>query len=531
MSGLIDPSILRGALRDAARHYRRKLDSSATKRMAKYRDDPVGFARHEMGIEPWSRQADILRAAVEHNRVLCRAGQKLGKSLAAVILALWFVATRPAGRVLMTAPSSDQVKKVLWRELRLHYPRVRVKLDGDRDVVPLSPATGLEFSGGRQIFGRTARSTESMAGFSGPELLFILDECSGIDDEIYEACKGNAAGGAIIVGFSNPTRVAGWFYEGFRNGIWHTIHISSEESPNVLFGPDGQPVASEGEPIPGLALPDWIAELRRECGRNYMQHPMYQVRVLGVFPSAGPNAIYGLDAVEAARKRWNEFVEANVKRGESEGHGASGTLSLGIDPKRFGNDDAVIFPRRGDFYFRPRVLDGPQTGDAIAAEAISAVGELRHPRLDSGAVPIKVDGRGVGAATVDALRRSDEHRNGEIVVIDVDVSERADDPTRYHDMRTQLWFAGNEAVEEGAMLPPSPELTQELLCANYRFDGKGRFLAQGKDEMRAALTPKRSPNHADAFCLASYEAAGGVVDGVLTAAALDEDDDEQRGVY
>ena len=47
--------------------------------------DPVAFARDRLGTEPWSRQAEILRAVVDHRRVAVRSGHKIGKSTAAAL--------------------------------------------------------------------------------------------------------------------------------------------------------------------------------------------------------------------------------------------------------------------------------------------------------------------------------------------------------------------------------------------------------------------------------------------------------------
>lgn len=534
------------ALATAAERLLGQLDSSAHVRFERYREDPVGFARDVMGIEPWSRQAELLEAAALHDRVLCRSGHKVGKSLSAVILALWFVATRPGARVMMTAPTSDQVKKILWRELRLWYPKIATDLDGPADPA-LDPHTGVQLSGGREIFGRTANKPEGLAGVSGPALLFIVDEASGFEDPYYEAIKGNCAGGtgdahhraaaalelahrgsaeerararelleqhapaggeARIVAFSNPTRPSGWFYEGFRNGLWHCIHISSEESPNIT--------CPDAAPIPGLATQAYIDEQRAECGAGYAEHPIYQVRVEGNFPSAGPNAVIGLALVEGARKRWDEHVRAHphaglsipelarlVASGRAIVDGVHGALELGVDPKRFGDDDCVITARRGPWLYRPITLSGALDGDAIAEPVVQAVRTLRRRARDTGPTPVKVDGKGNGAAVVDALRRHEASHRGELVVVDVDVSEAATDE-KYVNVRSQHWFGGATWLAEGGALPPEARLTQELLVATFGFDTRNRLKVASKDEMRKVL--KRSPNHADAMLLACWAA-------------------------
>ena len=246
---------------------------------------------------------------------------------------------------------------------------------------------------------------------------------------------------------------------------------------------------------------------------GYCEHPIYQVRVLGEFPSAGPNAVIGLALVEAARARWDEHVRAHphagltihelarmVAAGQPIDDGTSGELEVGVDPKRFGDDDCVIQPRRGRWLYRPITLSGPLDGDAIAEPVVQAVRALRRPGRD-GPTAVKVDGKGVGAAVVDALRRHEATRRGEIHVVDVDVSETATEE-RYVNVRSQHWFGGAAWLAEGGCLPPEPRLTQDLMAATYGFDQRNRIKVASKDEMRRVL--KRSPNHADAMLLAVW---------------------------
>lgn len=505
---IVDEAVIRGSVASRAAELLAELRNSVTHRFARYRDDPVGFARDVLGVKPWSRQAEILQAVADHDRVLVRSGHKIGKSLSAVILALWFVATRPRARVMMTAPSADQVKKILWREMKDHYPPAASIIGGPARM-PKDPATGIQLAGGREIFGKTGAKVENMAGVSGAELLFIIDEASGVTDDDYHALKGNAAGGAKMIGFSNPTRPAGWYHDGFENGMWHTIHVSSEESPNVQH-PDRAP-------IPGLARPEWVDEMRRECGANYVEHPQYQIRVLGEFPSSGPRAIFSLTAIEAARHRWDRHVFEHPVAGlamvdlvELRGTGPAvddgvfGELSIGVDPKRYGDDECVIAATRGQWAYRPHVLPpGPLEGDDIARETVMVARALRRAGRDVKPTPVKVDGKSVGAATVEALRRHPAARRGEIVVIEVDVSARAPDAERFFNTRSQLWFRGSDWVRNGGCVPPVPDLTQELLTVQYGYDEKERLKVQRKDDIRKIL--KRSPNQADGFLLACWD--------------------------
>src|SRR5204862_354817 len=130
--------------------------------------------------------------------------------------------------------------------------------------------TGLKSVDFREIVGFTAREAEAVAGISGRNLLYILDEASGIPDEIYEAIEGNRAGGARVVLLGNPTKTTGEFFDAFhaKARFYKTITVSSEQTPNVVTGRDE---------IPGLATRAWIEEKREEWRPD---SALYKVRVL-----------------------------------------------------------------------------------------------------------------------------------------------------------------------------------------------------------------------------------------------------------
>ena len=44
--------------------------------------DPVWFAQNVIGVEPWSKQKELLYAVRDHDRVAVRSGHKVGKALA-----------------------------------------------------------------------------------------------------------------------------------------------------------------------------------------------------------------------------------------------------------------------------------------------------------------------------------------------------------------------------------------------------------------------------------------------------------------
>lgn len=451
-----------------------KLASTSSSRRTdgwfpEYRDDPVGFFRDVLGIKPWARQAEVLDAVANHTRVAVRSGHKVSKSNSAAGLALWWVCTRKSGRVIVTSSGARQVKHIIWRELRnLHRIAMR-PLGGDMAV---DPGTGFRFEDGRQVLGYTTNDAERMAGISGAELLFIVDEASGFPDEIYEAIVGNMAGGAKLVAFGNPTKTSGWYFDAFRTKgqLWHQIHVSSRESPNVTAGEIV---------VPGLATREWCEDVLSECNGD-PTHAVYMVRVLGEFPEHASNAVIGLEAVQSAQERATSPV---------------GALTVGVDVARFGDDESVIWAVRGTTAIGPVTLSG-QDGYQVADAVINAVEQWRLPSEQQ--IPVRVDAIGVGASVVDALRRHPKRRL--VHVQAVNVGEKSTDGDHYN-LRSQLWFALGDWLQTGS-IPRDQALAAELLAPTYTFDLRGRKKVESKDDIKRRL--KRSPDRADALALAVY---------------------------
>lgn len=450
--------------------------------------DPVIFAREQLGVAPWSKQEEVLRAAALNSRVAVRSGHKIGKSLLAAILALWWYATKPRARVILTSSSYRQVKEVLWLELKRVFHGARQKLDGSLHD---SPDAGLQALDGRQIIGFSTDSPERMAGISGANLLFIVDEASGFPESVFEAIEGNALGGAHILLLGNPTQPLGTFYQAFttKRQFWTTFHISSEESPNVVAGK---------KIIPGLATREDIEQMRAKWGE---ENPIFQVRVKGNFPSQAEDQVVGLALVEGGSVEWRPPTKDD------------GPLEIGVDVARYGDDETVIQPRRGRYVYRPTILHSMDTVEVAERVAKLAI-ELRDKTItrlgkDSATGAdveevkferprVKVDVIGVGAGVVDTLKHS--HKDV-VEVVPVNVAESATDET-YFRLRDQLWFAIRDWLKDGGKFATDDMLIEELLAPRYRVEARGQLRVESKDEIKAKI--ERSPDRADALALAVY---------------------------
>jgi len=461
-----------------------------------------------VSVEPLAERVSAQCITVDSPSHLYLAGEAMlptHNSITAVGCALWFVCTRKKARVLLTAPTFAQVKNILWKELANVYRdrRLEAKLGAP---LALDPSTGLRLPNGNEIIGISTKTTENLAGISAPEMLFIVDEASGFPDDLWEVLsKGNAAGGVKIFCISNPTRTSGWFFRIFRERAkfsrWQCFTISSENTPNARSGK---------RLVPGLATRDFIEEIRTECGAEWRDDPVYMVRIRGEFPPQGSDAVISLHAVERATSRWETTSPPDPELYE---------LTIGVDVGRYGTDPSVAQPVRGSYAYEPREVyraDGP----TVANMALAMARELRQ---GDEVIRMVVDGIGVGASVVDALKYSEDVQEGRVYLVDLNVGEAADEQAMkktpdgkakkpvhsYERLRDQLWFGVAEWLKSPqAALPNQERLGAELLVATYAFTANGKIKVLSKDLMRALLDG-RSPDYADALAMAVYRGKRG----------------------
>lgn len=517
-------------------------------------DHPVEFFGRILGVEPWSKQVEILEAVRDHERVAVRSGHKVSKSHSAAGIAACYYCSFPDARVVMSSTTSRQVDQILWRELRMMRARsgrcVACKAadpDGRRIPRPCPHSaliegelgglarTGLKSDDFREIVGFTAREAEAVAGVSGRHLLYIIDEASGVPDEIFEAIEGNRAGGARIVLFSNPTRTQGEFFDAFtaKKDFYHGVAVSSEETPNVTSGK---------RLIPGLATREWIEEKRREWGED---SPIYRVRVKGEFVLGEDGRIFSIHTIATAEQRWRDdtcdVCEGAGTIGESKkicvtcrGSGqatAAGRLFIGLDPAGpTGSGDETVFCVRRGLKMRALNAHLGLTDDAHLAHALSLIDAHRLPR-ETPVIVMDSEGE-VGWNVYQKLKEHlDEKQNRKAPPFEL-VRVRSSDkavrrPHVYDRVRDELAANLEAWFRDGGMILEDAKLAKELHTLTWEQAVNGRLKLISKKAIRKILG--RSPDRYDALVLACWEPLSLQEDELppsAKGAAADDDDDD-----
>ena len=107
-------------------------------------------------------------------------------------LILWWLSTRFPAKIAATAPTAHQLEDVLWGEVAKWHrsmvnPFFRDQLEVKNDRVYLKDAPNESFA-----VARTARKEqpEAFQGFHSDNMLFLVDEASGVEDIIFEVGEG-----------------------------------------------------------------------------------------------------------------------------------------------------------------------------------------------------------------------------------------------------------------------------------------------------------------------------------------------------
>lgn len=459
-------------------------DDAALKLRARIRNDPVWAAREILGFHAWSKQREILESVRDNEATAVRSCHGVGKTATAAEVALVHLASWDDSIVVTTAPTWRQVRDLLWREIRKAYKR------GENFYGGHITETRLEFSEHWYAIGLSTNQPENFQGYHSPHLLFIVDEASGVKQPIFEAAEGFlTAMGARTLLIGNPTQIGGEFYSAFHTArsLYNTIHISAFDTP-----------AFTGEEVPddvARVLPSraWVERMKKKYrvadehergGDGVRLNPVYEVRVLGQFPSQGDRAVVPMFEVENAQAR-------DVAEGWPH--------VLTCDVARFGDDETVIAVRQG---MRVRILEVIQGQDTMATAGmiVRYARELVHPEF--GRPLIVVDDAGVGGGVTDRLRelaREDGNRF-RVVTFNGANATAESNKDEYPNARSELWFEFAEDWLPELDLDDDEELLSDLCAPQYAMDSKGRRVVEPKDETKKRLG--RSPDRADAVMMA-----------------------------
>lgn len=434
---------------------------------ATYRTNPNNFFEDILNFHADKWQQEAAYDLAINPKVSIRSGQGVGKTCFEAASLLWFLYSFDYARVVATAPTRQQLNDVLWAEISkwqskspilsklMTWTKTRVSLKG--------------FEQRWFAVARTATRPENMQGFHEDNMLFIIDEASGVADDIMEAILGTLSGkNNKLLMCGNPTRTSGVFYDSHNRDkdLYKTYKISSLNSPRTNK--------------------ENISSLIKKYGES---SNVVRVRINGDFPIDEDDVFITTAIVYKAIN-----TEQSLNNIE--------TIDIGVDVARFGDDNTVIALKVNNTIL-PLIMHHGYATTQTASDIIYQAKILRNRYRFNKKIYVKIDDTGVGGGVTDIVNHIKKEENLDwIVVIPVNFNMSVNH-TYYYDFNTVLWGNLKELLEQGEVsIPNDTELESELTSRKKEFTSNGKIKLETKKQMKERGI--QSPDRGDAVALATY---------------------------
>lgn len=478
-----------------------------------WRTDAVLYAKQRLGLNPTWQQRKILEAVTEPGaKVSVRSGHGIGKSGSVSAAIWWKLECFDYPKIPCTAPSASQLRDVLWAELAKWQRRAdeiatrnglppelflsnlfKVTQDKVCDVGapdewfavartarPENPDALQGFHASDVVISEDGRSVATESSDGGGQIMFVVEEASGVSDKIFEVAEGALSShGATLLMVGNPTRNTGYFAGSHKRNRadFRTLHFRSSDSPLVDASYRERLIRKFGE------------------GSNVVR-----VRADGEFPKQDDDTLISLEDAEAAIIREALPIPGLERR-------------LGVDVARFGDDRTVLTLRVGNVVEHIKVFAKQST--------METAGKVKLYAKEWEADSIYVDVIGVGSGVYDRLAE----QGLPVVAVNVSVSppnKRKSSggrpgkkymptdaqPFRLRDylwMEMANWMVNDCPSFRNIDRDIAEDLAGELASVRYAIDSSGRLVVESKDAMKKRGL--RSPDIADSLMVTFSDSA------------------------
>lgn len=473
------------------------LDEFLDESIPLWRNDPVLFMREVLLFEPDDWQIKVAYDLRDYPRVSVKSGQGVGKTGEEAALLLWFLVCFPFPRIVATAPTKQQLHDVLWAEVDKwmnNSPLLSMLLKWTKTYVYMIGYEKRWFA-----VARTATKPENMQGFHEDNMLFIVDEASGVADPIMEAITGTLAGeNNKLLLMGNPTKTSGTFYESHTvdRSLYRCHTVNSENSKRTNK--------------------ENIEAMKRKYGAD---SNVVRVRVYGEFPEQEDDVFIPISWLEAScsTEMSDATAKALGKYRNSEGvlqpADVSGVslIQIGCDVARFGDDKTCIGFRVNEVVKIFKKYNGQDTSWTASNIAL-LYKNLKSQFKYKEQIAVTVDDGGVGGGVVDqlnSLKRTDPKTYGDMIIIPVNFGQPLNNHKYYADSTTFMMGvvkdlvapyddAGNPHKPE-IILPNDNDLVGQLSCRKYSFTSNSKQKVESKKDMKDRGL--HSPDEADCILL------------------------------
>jgi len=337
-------------------------------------------------------------------KITVRSGHGPGKTFAlALIIILWLLCHKTYMPCLATGPKQDTLKNRLFPTLRKIKSMADPSIQAMLDIAALKMTIAGDPDWALQ--GETAVAPENLAGYHDDYMMVVVDEASGLDEEMFPVLDGAVSTGIVCVQIliSNPTRTDGTFWASHcKNNVaqdYYQIHVKPEDSTRMS--------------------PKWIQSMINKYGAK---SPVVKVRCLGEFANLVDGQLIELDWMEHARfKEWDSDGSIPFRR-----------LSIDIAD---GGEDETVFTLAEHYETFVVFIKAWRDSYPPALSPVMAYergAELFDEYCDRDTDDVVVDSIGVGAGTTGLFMKAEYP-----VIRYVAGSTKSVDTKEYKNLRTK----------------------------------------------------------------------------------------------
>lgn len=404
-----------------------------------------------------------------------KSANGIGKTEVVSGLCLWWLECHVPSRVLTTGSMWGNLEDILWPRIKKHihanglFPNAK---DNKTDL-SIGPEHG--------AYAKSVKEPEALQGLHSEHVLQIVEEASGVEQQIADALDGNHTGGhARQVWIGNPIRVDGPFYEYCTGGHYKVITVSALEHPNVASGIEEIPGAvTRGDIEKRVFIKGWGKRCAPHTeGATHLfwlgdegwviGDERFQARILGEFPKQSSDSVFsGAVFREMAARHADMVIE--------------GSRALGVDVARYGDDSTVIADLCSNGVVSLDERKGKSTTETVGRVTSLWKGDGLDKDGNSKVYQgCAVDDAGVGGGVTDGLRDNGIEAMASIF------GSTADDSERFANKKAELYWKFKEESESNPdfAIPDDAELIKQASEVKYKFDSKGRVAIESKADYK-----------------------------------------------
>lgn len=487
------------------------------KTLTPYKEEPLKFCKSILNMHLiWEGQKKIFNSILNFPITVVPSGHSTGKSALAAALTHWWMTTRFKARVIVIAPTWRQLSTVFYAEVTKWYNKSLLKpfdlflpknnimqfnheeLKKEWYMLPISPKSpdqlqgqhgdksiqveeimkqlGIETIDDDVTMKKVIEMLKDKKAESEDNLLVIVDEASGVSDDLIEVLEGTDPTKMVI--FGNMTKTSGFFYDWAyrkKSKEINVIRLSSEDSP--------------------FMSKEQILSIINRYGEN---SNVYRVRIKGLPPTSEEDTCIPLSILENSiqNKELTKWKDVEI---------------MGLDPARYGGDDTVGYVSTGS-----KVELEFCYSNTSSLKCINYISEWCR-RTPNKTHYLMMDATGLGGPIADAIYEKididNDNKNNEnyipivpnLEVIEINFgSNDVFEQKEYANVVTEMFFFLKEELikNKNIIIPDDEELIEDLSSRKYLFKSDGRLIIESKDEVKKRI--KRSPGRGDSFLLAVY---------------------------